>query len=93
MENNILKEKVRKNVKEKIAVANIREELDMSNKNKKTIYWIASVCAVCVIGFGIIIGTNPLNNKEIENNIYAEENVEQEKIVTELKINKIEIWQ
>lgn len=90
MENNILKEKVRKNVKEKIAVANIREELDMSNKNKKSIYWIASVCAVCVIGFGIVIGTNSLNNKEIGNNLYAEENVEQEKNVTELKINKIE---
>lgn len=90
MENNILKEKVRKNVKEKIAVANIREELGMSNKNKKSIYWIASVCAVCVIGFGIVVGTNSLNNKEIDNNFYAEENVEQEKNVTELKINKIE---
>lgn len=90
MENNILKEKVRKNVKEKIAVANIREELGMSDKNKKSIYWIASVCAVCVIGFGIVIGTNSLNNKEIDNNLYAEENVEQEKNVTDLKINKIE---
>lgn len=38
MENNILKEKVRKKVKEKIAVANIREEFNMNNK--KSIYWI-----------------------------------------------------
>lgn len=90
MENNILKEKVRKNVKEKIAVANIREELDMSNKNRKSIYWITSVCAVCVIVFGVVIGTNSLNNREIDKNLYAGENVEHTKTVTDLKINKIE---
>lgn len=90
MENNILKEKVRKNVKEKIAVANIREELSMSNKNKKSIYWIASVCAVCVIVFGVVIGTNDFNNKQNINNLYVAENLEEENFAKDLKINKIE---
>lgn len=85
MENNILKEKVRKNVKEKIAVANIREELSMSNKNKKSIYWIASVCAVCVIVFGAVIGISDFNNKQNINNLYVAEN-----FAKDLKINKIE---
>ena len=40
MENNNLKEQVRKDVKEKIAVSNIRKEFDMKSKNnKKLIYW------------------------------------------------------
>lgn len=50
MENNILKEKVRKNVKEKIAVANIREELDTSNKNRRlSMKKIASVACICLV--------------------------------------------
>ena len=35
MENNNLKEQVRKDVKEKIAVSNIRKEFDMKSKNNK----------------------------------------------------------
>lgn len=87
MENNILKEKVRKNVKEKIAVANIREEFNMNNK--KSIYWIISVCAVCVIVFGIIVGANDFNTK-INNNLYATENEKSTDVLVDLKINKIE---
>lgn len=87
MENNILKEKVRKKVKEKIAVANIREEFNMNNK--KTIYWITSVCAVCVIVFGITVGTNNFNTK-INNDLYATENEESTDVIVDLKINKIE---
>ena len=39
MENNDLEDKIRKMVKEKIAVSNIKEEFKMKeNKNRKTIY-------------------------------------------------------
>ena len=37
MENNNLKERIRNNVKEKIAVSNIREELDMKSKKSRKI--------------------------------------------------------
>lgn len=80
MENNNLKEKIQKNVKEKIAISNIREEFNMKNKNNsKVLYGILSVCAVFVICFGIIIdtefstNTNNLDlskgNSENQNNI------------------------
>ena len=50
MENNELKERIRKNVKEKIAVSNIREEFDMKTTNKrKIIYGITSSAAVFYI--------------------------------------------
>ena len=63
MEVNNLKEKIRKNVKEEIAISNIRKEFDMkTSKNKKLVYAISSVCAVFVLGVGIFLGTNQLNN-------------------------------
>ena len=53
MENNDLEDKTRKMVKEKIAVSNIKEEFKMKeNKNRKTIYFVTSVCAVFVLGIG-----------------------------------------
>ena len=62
-EANNLKEKIRKNVKEEIAISNIRKEFDMkTSKNKKLVYAISSVCAVFVLGVGIFLGTNQLNN-------------------------------
>ena len=71
MENNDLKEKIRKNVKEKIAVSNIREEFDMkSKKSRKIIYGITSSAAVFILGVGIIIGTNTFNNNQIQDNHY-----------------------
>lgn len=67
MENNDLKEKVRENVKEKIAISNIRKEFDMkNNKSKKIIYGITSSAAVFIIGFGIILGTNSFNNNQVQ---------------------------
>lgn len=64
MENNDLKEKVRKNVKEKIAISNIRKEFDMKNKyNNKVIYVILSTCAVFILCVGIIVNIKfPFNN-------------------------------
>lgn len=65
MENNNLKEQIRKNVKEKIAVSNIREEFDMkSKKSRKIIYGITSSAAVFILCIGIIIGTNTFNNNQ-----------------------------
>ena len=63
MENNNLKEQVRKDVKEKIAVSNIRKEFDMKSKNnKKLIYWVSSICAVFVLCFSLLISIDFLNN-------------------------------
>lgn len=98
MENNNLKEKIRKNVKEKIAISNIREEFGMkNNKNKKTIYYLTSgVASVFILGFGIIIGTNKLNNNQLQNEPYQIADLQQEKqdnkeenLKIELNINKI----
>lgn len=96
MENNELKERIRKNVKEKIAVSNIREEFDMKTTNKrKIIYGITSSAAVFILGFGIIIGTNTFNNNQVQNNPYGisdlkdiKENKE-ESVKNELNIYKI----
>ena len=71
MENDELKEKIRNNVKEKIAISNIREEFDMKNtKSKKIFYWVTSSVAVFILGFGVIIGTKNLNNIQIQNKTY-----------------------
>lgn len=63
MENNELKENIRKTVREKIAVSNIRKEFDMKNSNnKKVIYTISSLCAVFVLCIGIVV------NMELQTN-------------------------
>ncbi len=82
MENNNLKENIRKKVQEKIAVSNIREEFDMKSKknNKKVIYTISSICALFVLCIGIAVNMklqeNNNNNIQIatknDNNKYAE---------------------
>ena len=84
MENNNLKEQVRKNVKEKIAVSNIRKEFDMKSKNnKKLIYWVSSICAVFVLCFSLLIGTDFLNNGTED--LYGKK----ENLDIKLNINKI----
>ena len=96
MENNDLKEKIRKNIKEKIAVSNIRKEFDIkNNKNKKIIYWITSSAAVFILGFGIIIGTNTFNNTNVPNQDYKIADLSQDKqnkeetLKIDLQINEI----
>ncbi len=65
MEDNNLKENIRKRVKEKIAISNIKEEFDeKSKKNKQIIYLITSSAAVFVLGIGLIIGKNNLKNTD-----------------------------
>lgn len=66
MENNILKEKVRKKVKEEIAISNIRKEFGM-NKNKKIIYSILASCAMVIVCAGLIV--NSKNGIKENNNI------------------------
>ena len=92
MENSELKEKIRKNIKEEIAVSNIRKEFDMkSKKNKKIIYWLTSCVAVFILGFGIIIGTSKLNNNQIQNNPYEIADLQSNKLnkneALEIKLN------
>lgn len=93
MENNDLKEKIRKNVKERIAVSNIREEFDMKNKkSRKIIYGITSSAAVFILGFGIMIGTNTFNNNQVQNNPYGISDFnknKEETLKTELNIYKV----
>ena len=92
MENNDLKEKIRKNVKERIAVSNIREEFDMKGKkSRKIIYGITSVAAVCILCIGITVNYNNLKNdkvligekgdKEIEDYQKEKENIEEDNVI------------
>ena len=82
MENNELKEKIRKNIKEEIAISNIRKEFGMkTNRNKKIIYIISSVCAVFILAIGILVGTEQVND-----NIGEKIN---QKLNIKLNINKI----
>ena len=65
MEDNNLKENIRKIVKEKIAISNIKEEFDKkSKKNRRIMYWITSSAAVFVLGIGLIIGRNNLKSTD-----------------------------
>ena len=94
MENNILKEKVKANVKEKIAILNIRKEFDMkANKNKKIVYIITSACAVFMLCIGIIIGTNKGGLESIYQIALEKINTvnQEESLKNELNINKLEI--
>lgn len=87
MENKDLKEKIRKNVKEKIAVANIRKEFDMKIMNKrKIIYGTLSACAMCVLCLGIVLNTQKENNKLLSN--ISNEGEQIEAVTDELQKNK-----
>lgn len=84
MENSELKEKIRKNVKEEIAVSNIRKEFNMkSKKNEEIIYWITSCVAVVILGFGIIIGTNGITD------LQSDKQNKNKSLEIKLNINKI----
>lgn len=94
MENNKLKEKIRKNIKEEIAISNIRKEFGMKTSKNKVIYMISSVCAILILGIGILIGTSKLNNNLFQDNTLeigkTEENKNNEgSLNVELNINKI----
>lgn len=97
METNNVKENIRRNLKEKIAISNIRREFDMKDKkNKKVIYWITSSAAVFMLGVGVVVGTNTFTNINIQKPNYemADLNNEKSNIVqnlnVDLQINKLE---
>lgn len=82
MENNELKESVRKNIKEEIAISNIRKEFDMkTNRSKKIVYVISSMCAVFILVIGIFLG---INSKLLHNDIDNTQNLN-----VKLNINKV----
>lgn len=94
MENNRLKEKVKANVKEKVAILNIRKEFDMkANKNKKIVYMVTSACAIIVLCIGIIIGTNNSDFKNIYQIALEKTNTQnqEESLKNELNINKLKV--
>ena len=89
MKDNELKEKIRKNIKEEIAISNIRKEFGMkTNKNKKVIYVLSSICAVFILGIGIFVGVNknllPSNTVDI-----GKADGKGESVKVELNINKV----
>ncbi len=97
MENNDFKSRVSKNVKEKIAISNIRKEFDMNKTKVEKIKYVSiSICAVFILGFGIMIGMNELKNNQGNNNSYKiadlenNKQAEKENINIVLNINKIE---
>lgn len=98
MENNELRERIRKNVKEKIAVSNIRKEFDMKESNRrKLIYGITSSAAVVVLGIGIIVGTGTLNSTDkpfMENieiaDLQSNKENREESLAKEININKLD---
>ena len=96
MENNKMKERVRKSVKEKIAISNIRKEFDMNKqRSKKSIYAILSACAIFVVCLGLVVSTRVLDkdyNTELPSKIAQKEEKEEKEMVEKkmLKINKIE---
>ena len=94
MKDNELKEKIRKNIKEEIAISNIRKEFDMkTNKNRKILYAISSICAVFILGIGIFIGTGKMNNTGLEIG-KTEVNInKEESLVVELNINKLKVME
>ena len=94
MKNNELREKIRKNIKEEIAISNIRKEFDMkTNKNRKILYAISSICAVFILGIGIFIGTGKMNNTGLEIGKTEVNKNKEESLVVELNINKLKIME
>lgn len=65
MENANLKERVKNRIKEKIAISNIRNELEFNKlKNKNLTYLIVSSCAVFILCIGIVLSNiNPVYEK------------------------------
>lgn len=94
MKNNELREKIRKNIKEEIAVSNIRKEFDMkTNKNRKILYAISSICAVFILGIGIFIETGKMNNTGLEIGKTEVNKNKEESLVVELNINKLKVME
>lgn len=89
MKNNELKNKVIENVKENIAVSNIRKELNMDKtKNKKVFYKIALASCAAFAILAIIITKNISVNRDIKNDIQVKITISS---TDGIKISKLEI--
>lgn len=94
MNNDELKNRIQKNVKEKIAISNIKKEVCMENKrNRKFIYTVLSSCAMFALCAGILISKTPLMQN---NNILKQAKVEDlseanRALKTEIYINEKDI--
>ncbi|MBR1802898.1 MAG: hypothetical protein IJ777_02875 [Clostridia bacterium] len=94
MENEKLKNQIRKSVKEKIAVSNMREKIDMEKRNsKKVIYSVLSTCAILMLCVGIIVETGKNKKEENQSDLnhqYASvEDISREKKEIEININQL----
>lgn len=93
MTNNDMKDKILKNVKENIAISNIKEEFKNEKKgNKNVIYSMLSACAVFLI-VGIVFINNPFgrSTESNSNTSGAVEDILETGIVQNIiNINKIE---
>ena len=97
MTNNDIKDKILKNVKENIAISNIKEELKNENKgNKNVIYSMLSACAVVLL-VGIVFINSPFGsstdtaeNQNISINDTLENSMETDIVKNIININKIE---
>lgn len=87
MENDKLKKKIQRNIKENIAISNFKEERDMKNlKSKKVIYSVLASCAMFVLCAGIMV--SHLNKPSNELNFIKIQNLaKQEDITSKLEIN------
>lgn len=98
MENSELKSKILKNVKENIAISNIREEINMNKvKNRKILYGVLSSCAIFIICAVVVINSNiKIGEREKENSTIgindkygAVEELKKENLEIELNIYQI----
>ncbi len=91
MKENKLKENIQKNIKEKIAISNLRKDIYMQKrKNRKIIYGVLASCAVFTLCLGILISKVPL---KLENDVMRQAKLEELKkekdtLKAEIYINK-----
>ncbi len=93
MEDKQRKENIQNQIQQKIAIANIRKEFAMQKeKNKKIIYGISSVCAVFVIGIGILfVQQMPTKGQQKHKDIVElGKGIQTEDLSIEWKINQLE---
>ena len=96
MKEDELKKKIRKNIKENIAISNLKEEIYMNRqKNRKIMYGVLASCAVFAIGAGIVINKLPLEKNDgsiLQAKVEKEDMSEKkEKLKTDININKVDM--
>ena len=64
-----------------------------TNKNRKILYAISSICAVFILGIGIFIGTGKMNNTGLEIGKTEVNKNKEESLVVELNINKLKVME